>query len=1270
VRSTSWRWLVGLLIAASSAAFGAAGDLDTSFGTGGVAHFAIGPSFDEVTGVRVQPDGKILVVGTSGSLGGSPTLEQIALLRFNADGTPDTAFGDHGAVLTRIQFASAANALALQPDGRIVVVGLSCGSSSYCGSGSVAIARYMPDGSLDPSFGSGGTFVWNALVGPATAVALQGDGKILVTSSDGYFSFGRCNGDGTPDASFGTGGVVHPGFGGGTNYPSAIAVQADGRIVVSGTTISNSYAYDYLVARFDASGAIDPTFGAGAGRVVTSLGIENDWATSLVVQGDGRLLVGGRTGTAFGTGFGMARYLPDGTLDSSFGVGGRVGVVLYAGETESLFALALQPDQRIVAVGTTTGQYSNVGAIEVARFTSAGALDPTFGSGGKSRFTLSTEGDTASSVALQPDGAIVVGATRKSAGYYPEMAVMRVTASGALDSAFGSSGVTIVPDVAYSAYTRAVGIAAGASRVVVVANAEGTCGATALDASGALDRTFASAGRVTLNGMASCTTSLQQGDGKVLVAGGAGDYNYPTLLVMRMTPDGALDASFGTGGIAETPVLNFSLSSKAQALALQSDGRVIAAGTASLYCCTPGYVVVTRHLATGRLDPAFGTNGAALLSTGSYSANVAGVAVQADGSIMVAGSLFASYGSQSTVFLARFTAAGVLDTTFGNAGMSANVVTGTATAMALLPAGGILVAGNVTPPLSTTSTMGVSRFLPNGQLDTSFGSQGSAWTYVQGASVTAGPMLASDGRIVIAGSVQLPGAYDPRYAMARWNADGTLDTSFGSQGLVVMAVGPGWDLPLALGLQRDSRIVLAGTSGYGGAVALRFENPDSVPDAFVFPSLVDQPDGTLVQSSPISPTGFNLATAISISGGEYSINCSGVFTSTPGTLHFGDTVCVRQTTAPSPSGQVVTTLTIGGVSGTFTTTTRIALATDASSLDFGGQSINTTSPPTRVMLTNTGTGPLTIQVIGASTGFSAASACGTLAAGSSCAVDLAFTPGGEGAYSGTLMVQTDQGALSIPLAGTGERSLVTHYYRSILRRAPDAGGKAFWESEALRMVSIGGNVNETWYSLAAAFYSSPEYLTFARNNNDYVTDLYRTFFNRAPDSGGLNFWTSQIASGMPRDVALVAFTFSPEFTAFTQGIFGPVQVRAEVNLVTDFYRGLLARLPDNGGFSYWVGRFRSAQCQGDAAVQAAATEISSLFETSAEYAARNRPNAQYVGDLYNAFMRRGGDLSGVMFWIGQLDTKAQTRAGELTQFVASPEFKARVSAVVAQGCLH
>jgi mono/diheme cytochrome c family protein len=357
-----------------------------------------------------------------------------------------------------------------------------------------------------------------------------------------------------------------------------------------------------------------------------------------------------------------------------------------------------------------------------------------------------------------------------------------------------------------------------------------------------------------------------------------------------------------------------------------------------------------------------------------------------------------------------------------------------------------------------------------------------------------------------------------------------------------------------------------------------------------------------------------------------------------------------------------------------------SLSPNSGSIDFGGQSMGTTSPAQNVVVTNSGASPVTVSAVSlTSSEFGQTNNCTTLAAGASCTIAVTFSPLAQAGplntavpVGGTLNVTHNGtgGTLAVTVFGTAEKSLVTHYYRSILRRAPDAGGVPYWQGEAARVAGLGANVNETWYALAQAFYTSAEYLAFNRDDAGYVADLYATFFNRTPDQAGSDYWVGLMSQGMPREVVLVSFMISPEFAAFTQAIFGNTAARAEVDTVIDFYRGILSRLPDSAGFNYWVGQFRTAQCQGPAAVYAQVEAISNAYMNSPEYGARGRTNSQFVGDLYNAFLRRGGDLAGVEYWIGQLTTAARTRENERQAFISTPEFGARVQAIINQGCMN
>ena len=249
--------------------------------------------------------------------------------------------------------------------------------------------------------------------------------------------------------------------------------------------------------------------------------------------------------------------------------------------------------------------------------------------------------------------------------------------------------------------------------------------------------------------------------------------------------------------------------------------------------------------------------------------------------------------------------------------------------------------------------------------------------------------------------------------------------------------------------------------------------------------------------------------------------------------------------------------------------------------------------------------------------------------------------------------------------------LVEQYYAAILRRPSDAGGKAYWVSEADRLCGLGADPKEAFFLMANTFYNSLEYLAFNRDATGFVTDNYITFYGRLPDAGGLSYWTGQIAAGMPRNIVMSSFLFSPEFTATMNGVFPGRTARAETYLTLNLFGGFFRRLADSAGYTFWDGQFRTAQCNASpaAAVQGIIDTVSSQFLASPEYAARGTTNSQYVQDLYYALLQRGGDLPGFNFWVGQLTGGVQSRGQVRQQFLVSPEMQVQSAAIAAQGCL-
>lgn len=253
------------------------------------------------------------------------------------------------------------------------------------------------------------------------------------------------------------------------------------------------------------------------------------------------------------------------------------------------------------------------------------------------------------------------------------------------------------------------------------------------------------------------------------------------------------------------------------------------------------------------------------------------------------------------------------------------------------------------------------------------------------------------------------------------------------------------------------------------------------------------------------------------------------------------------------------------------------------------------------------------------------------------------------------------------LAGAVEQAMITQYYLSILHRDPEAGAVAYWDGEVTRMRNGGLDAREAFIAMSSQFFNGVEYRGFARSNAAYVTDLYQTFFQRAPDTGGFAYWQSQLTQGLPRTTVLAGFQFSTEFDAYMSARLGSAPTRPEGTVIIDFYLGFLSRLPEDGGLSYWMAQLRQAQCSGGAALTASAESISSQFLNGVEYAGRARTNAEFVGDMYSAFMRRYGDVASTQWWVNQLNSGV-SRDSVRRAFLNGAEFQGRLNAVLAAGC--
>ncbi len=374
------------------------GSLDTTFnGTGKVT---TAPGFgNKAHAVAVQADGKIVVAGTAFT----GTTYDFAVVRYNANGSLDTTFDGDGIATTAVTAIADARAVAIQPDGKIVVAG-----SAWNGSDDdFALVRYNPNGSLDTTFNGTGKVTTPVTSGDeALAVAIQPDGKIVAAGhaqAGPNFDFAvvRYNADGSLDTTFDGDGKVTTPVLSLDDVAHAVAIQADGKIVAAGTAYSPGS--NFAVVRYNANGSLDSTFD-GDGKAVTSVLGTDDSARSVALQPDGKIVVGGFSHNGSNQDFAVVRFNANGSLDSTFDVDGKVTTPILGGNDVAV-ALALHLDGRIVAGGFShNGSNNDIAAV---RYNPNGSLDTTFDGDGKVTTPVLGSDDEATSVAIQPDGRIV-----------------------------------------------------------------------------------------------------------------------------------------------------------------------------------------------------------------------------------------------------------------------------------------------------------------------------------------------------------------------------------------------------------------------------------------------------------------------------------------------------------------------------------------------------------------------------------------------------------------------------------------------------------------------------------------------------------------------------------------------------------------------------------------------------------------------------------------------------------------------------------------------
>lgn len=732
-------------------------------------------------------------------------------------------------------------------DGKYLVVMQVTNSANYT---TVTIAaRYLFNGTIDSSYGQTGYSVPVNMSG-ASAI-LQGD-KVIVagTSFLGDFALARLNPDGSLDTGFGVSGLTTTDFSGSYDAPQSVIILNDHIFVAGNTTVGGSFNSNFALVSYFADGRLDSAFGEN-GLVVLDFGGKDDFGMALAVQQE-KIIVAGYTvvidsiGFYYRDDFAVARFHPNGLLDSSFGNNGLV-TTDFDGGREVGQAVVIQ-GEKIMVAGYTTDFNTAAVQFAIARYNVDGSLDTSFSEDGRQiAGSPVTTYNYAFTMALQGDKFIIAG----QASYFDSLfythdgfALLRFNSAGMLDSSFGTNGLVITD----------VGNFESANSILISENyitVAGTIGygsdndyaVARYKEDGGLDSSFSGDGLATgyfPSGETYFASLLMQGE-KLLAAGNTNNtiYGLSSFAVARFNPNGSPDSSFNGTGMATTGFGNFS--GIARSIALQGDKIVVAGYTYPL-----GDFALARYNTDGTADSSFGQNGTVTTDLLGWD-DLAQSIVVYNNKLIVAGYAYNPTNFRNDFAIARYNSDGSLDSTFNGKGwVTTDFYTSDFSgsddiaASLVIQDGKILVAGSTSGPLYYTTNFAIARYNENGRLDSSFGLNGWVEADFDGSNDYGLSIALQGSKIVVSGTSMSQSSFEDGIAIARFNADGRLDSSFNKIGRVTINLGA-VDDGRSVVIQGD-KIIVGGTvtnnpdsrKSFG---IVRYNNDGSLDSSFSFDGL-------------------------------------------------------------------------------------------------------------------------------------------------------------------------------------------------------------------------------------------------------------------------------------------------------------------------------------------------------------------------------------------------------------------------------------------------
>ena len=708
-----------------------------------------------------------------------------------APGDPDPAFGVGGLVLhtpgsISLNIGSQPESVIELGDGKLLVAGHSENGTEVNGFADtdILLARYLPDGQLDTSFGHQGivTNATSSALSHVTGMLEQADGKLLVFGVHSEVSAYRKGmlvrylPDGRLDASFADGGVLTLDLGSLGDQVNAAIQQSDGKIVIAGSG-NNGAGTDFALARLHDNGTLDASFGTN-GVVITDAG--NGEIAQALIEQNGKLVAVG----SGGSGIIIMRYLADGSLDTTLDGDGIVDLDVGSGLDSGMSAFALSNGQLLV--GGVTGSTTS----SLLRFNDDGSLDQNYALFGV--HTLTSQSGVTALRALANGKILALSRDSRTA---------QLNADGTVDTGFANNGETAT--LSYMVEAKDAIELLDGDRVVIGRTAAGEIVLSRSQSNGALDESFdgdsGTGDGIVINqprrvsSQTSVQTLLTQDDGKTIAIGYANNGDRDIALT-RYLHDGQLDVSFGSNGVT---FLGGSGSDDTAQHAIWQGDKILVAGRMG------GYAFVARFHHDGALDSSFGNNGYRLVASGTGTV-FSQLQLLPDGRIFAVGEW--RQDTDTDFFAAMFSADGALDTGFASNGFNHYPLLGQEYARGALAVNGrFLLVGATRTNFSSSYSLRVLRINSDGAVDTSFGNNGIMSYSLSNPSI--GQVITDhNGKALISGS-----SASDMFAM-RLNSNGSVDASFGSQGIATFDVNGYSTSNHGLTEQADGKIVLAGFS--------------------------------------------------------------------------------------------------------------------------------------------------------------------------------------------------------------------------------------------------------------------------------------------------------------------------------------------------------------------------------------------------------------------------------------------------------------------------